>query len=56
MNALLLDYLPVVIFIGVSLVIGSPFWWRRSSSPIRIRIRKRLSAYECGFNASMTPA
>lgn len=51
MNALLMDYLPVVIFIGVSLVIGlallvSPFLVAyQNPDP------EKLSAYECGFNA-----
>ncbi len=51
MNALLTDYLPVVIFIGVSLVIGlallvSPFLVAYSNPD-----PEKLSAYECGFNA-----
>ena len=51
MNALLMDYLPVVIFIGVSAVIGlallvSPFIVAyQNPDP------EKLSAYECGFNA-----
>lgn len=51
MNALLMDYLPVVIFIGVSLVIGlallvAPFIVAYSNPD-----PEKLSAYECGFNA-----
>lgn len=51
MNLLLQDYLPVVIFIGVSLVIGlallvSPFIVAYSKPD-----PEKLSAYECGFNA-----
>ena len=51
MNALLMDYLPVVIFIGVSLVIGlallvAPFAVAYSNPD-----PEKLSAYECGFNA-----
>lgn len=51
MAALINDYLPVVIFIGVALVIGlalliSPFLVAyQSPDP------EKLSAYECGFNA-----
>ena len=51
MNALLMDYLPVVIFIGVALVIGlallvSPFIVAyQNPDP------EKLSAYECGFPA-----
>ncbi len=51
MNALLQDYLPLVIFIGVSAAIGlalmvAPFLVAyKSPDP------EKLSAYECGFNA-----
>jgi NADH-quinone oxidoreductase subunit A len=51
MNALLQDYLPLVIFIGVSAGIGlalmvAPFLVAyKSPDP------EKLSAYECGFNA-----
>ena len=30
---------------------GLRCWWRRSSSPTSSRIPRKLSAYECGFNA-----
>jgi NADH-quinone oxidoreductase subunit A len=51
MNALLLSYLPVTIFIAVSLVIGlvlliAPFIIAFSQPD-----DEKLSAYECGFNA-----
>ena len=51
MNELLLDYLPLVIFIAIAMVIGlalliAPFIVAyRSPDP------EKLSAYECGFNA-----
>lgn len=51
MNALLLDYLPVIIFVAVALVIAlalliAPFLVAfKSPDP------EKLSAYECGFNA-----
>ncbi|PLW77464.1 NADH-quinone oxidoreductase subunit A [Cohaesibacter celericrescens] len=51
MEDLLREYLPIVIFIGISLVIGlalliSPFLLAfRNPDP------EKLSAYECGFNA-----
>lgn len=51
MQDLLLDYLPLVIFLGVSLVIGlallvAPFLLAyKNPDP------EKLSAYECGFNA-----
>ena len=51
MEVLLAQYVPIVIFIGVSAVIGlallvSPFILAYSSPD-----REKLSAYECGFNA-----
>ena len=51
MNAFLLQYLPVVIFVGIALVIGVGFmvasWAMAPTSPDS----EKLSAYECGFNA-----
>ena len=51
MSSLIQDYLPVVIFIGVSAVIGlallvSPFLVAFSRPD-----PEKMSAYECGFNA-----
>mgnify|MGYP000075877709 CR=1 FL=1 len=51
MDALLQDYLPIVVFIGVALFIGlalliSPFIVAYSKPD-----PEKLSAYECGFNA-----
>ena len=51
MSTLLLDYLPLVIFIAVALVIGlvllaTPFLVAYSQPD-----PEKLSAYECGFNA-----
>ena len=51
MSTLLLDYLPLVIFIAVALVIGlvllaTPFLVAFSQPD-----PEKLSAYECGFNA-----
>src|SRR4051794_33058820 len=51
MNELLLDYLPLVVFIAIAVVIGlallvAPFIVAyQSPDP------EKLSAYECGFNA-----
>jgi NADH-quinone oxidoreductase subunit A len=50
MNALIIDYLPIVIFIGVAAGIGlvlliSPFIVAYRSPDV-----EKLSAYECGFN------
>ncbi len=51
MNAFLLQYLPVVIFVGIATIIGVGFmvasWAMAPSSPDS----EKLSAYECGFNA-----
>ena len=51
MNAFLLQYLPIVIFVGTALVIGVGFmvasWALAPSNPDA----EKLSAYECGFNA-----
>jgi NADH-quinone oxidoreductase subunit A len=51
MTGVLADYLPLVIFVGISLVIGiallvAPFVVAYSSPDA-----EKLSAYECGFNA-----
>ncbi len=51
MNEFLLQYLPIVIFIGIAAIIGILFmvaaWTMAPSSPDS----EKLSAYECGFNA-----
>jgi NADH-quinone oxidoreductase subunit A len=51
MDALIQDYLPIVVFIGVALFIGLALL----ISPFLIAFSKpdpeKLSAYECGFNA-----
>ena len=51
MNAFLLQYLPIVIFLGIAAVLGVVFilaaWIVAPSAPDA----EKLSAYECGFNA-----
>ena len=51
MNAFLLEYLPVVIFLAIGAVIGILFmvaaWAMAPTNPDS----EKLSAYECGFNA-----
>ena len=51
MNAFLLDYLPIVIFLGVAVVLGAAFiamaWLFAPKHPDP----EKISAYECGFNA-----
>jgi NADH-quinone oxidoreductase subunit A len=51
MSPLLLDYLPLAVFIGVALLIGAALM----AAPFLVMIRnpdpEKVSAYECGFNA-----
>ncbi len=51
MNGLLLEYLPILIFIGLALVIGIALL----IAPLLLAPKdpnpEKLSAYECGFNA-----
>jgi NADH-quinone oxidoreductase subunit A len=51
MNALLQEYLPLVIFIGISLVIGLALLVAPFIVAYRQPDPEKLSAYECGFNA-----
>ena len=51
MNAFLLEYLPIVVFLGIATVLGLGFmvaaWVLAPKNPDS----EKLSAYECGFNA-----
>lgn len=51
MNEILIDYLPLIIFIGVALVIGLALL----AAPFIVAISnpdpEKVSAYECGFTA-----
>jgi NADH-quinone oxidoreductase subunit A len=51
MQSLLLDYLPLVIFIGLSLVIGLALMIAPFAVAYKNPDPEKLSAYECGFNA-----
>src|SRR5258708_1541105 len=51
MNALLQDYLPLVVFIGIALVIGLALLIAPFIVAYRQPDPEKLSAYECGFNA-----
>jgi NADH-quinone oxidoreductase subunit A len=51
MQTLLLDYLPLVIFIGISLVIGLALMVAPFAVAYKNPDPEKLSAYECGFNA-----
>ena len=51
MNEFLLEYLPIVVFLGIAIVLGAGFmlaaWVLAPKNPDT----EKLSAYECGFNA-----
>ena len=51
MNALLQEYLPLAIFIGISLLIGLVLLVAPFIVAYRQPDPEKLSAYECGFNA-----
>ena len=51
MSSLLLDYLPLVVFIAVALVIGSVLLIAPFIVAFKQPDPEKLSAYECGFNA-----
>ena len=51
MDALLQDYLPIVIFIGVALFIGLALLVSSFLVAYKQPDPEKLSAYECGFNA-----
>jgi len=51
MNAFLLQYLPIVIFLGIGAVIGIAFLIAATVLAPNAPDPEKLSAYECGFNA-----
>ena len=51
MNQLLMDYLPLAVFIGVALVIGLALMVAPFLVAVRNPDPEKVSAYECGFNA-----
>ena len=51
MNAFLLEYLPIVIFLGIALVVGLVFLIGAMVLAPSAPDAEKLSAYECGFNA-----
>jgi NADH-quinone oxidoreductase subunit A len=51
MNAFLLQYLPIVIFLGIGAVIGVAFLIAAAVLAPSAPDAEKLSAYECGFNA-----
>ena len=50
MSQLVLDYLPLAIFVGVALAIGSGLMLAPFMVAVRNPDPEKLSAYECGFN------
>src|SRR5262249_49478694 len=51
MNALLMDYLPLVVFIAVAMVLGLALLIAPFVVAYKQPDPEKLSAYECGFNA-----
>lgn len=51
MEELLKDYLPIVVFLGVSLVVGLALLISPFVIAYKAPDSEKLSAYECGFNA-----
>jgi len=51
MNAFLLQYLPIVIFLGISTAIGVVFLLASAIFAPTAPDPEKLSSYECGFNA-----
>src|SRR4030081_3212020 len=51
MNALLQDFLPLVVFFGIALVIGLALLIAPFIVAYKQPDPEKLSAYECGFNA-----
>src|SRR5262245_41782446 len=50
-NQLLMDYLPLAVFIGVALAIGLALMVAPFLVAVRNPDPEKVSAYECGFNA-----
>jgi NADH-quinone oxidoreductase subunit A len=51
MNAFLLQYLPIVIFLGIATVLGLAFLVASATLAPTAPDPEKLSTYECGFNA-----
>ena len=51
MNAFLLEYLPIVIFLGIAAALGIVFILFASVLAPKAPDPEKLSSYECGFNA-----
>ena len=51
MSEFLLEYLPIVIFLGIAAVLGVAFILAAAVLAPKAPDSEKLSAYECGFNA-----
>ncbi|MDO8899968.1 MAG: NADH-quinone oxidoreductase subunit A [Phenylobacterium sp.] len=51
MNAFLLQYLPIVIFLGIATALGLAFVLAAAVFAPKAPDPEKLSTYECGFNA-----
>ena len=51
MSSIAFNYLPILIFIGLALVIGITFLLAAAIIAVRNPDVEKVSAYECGFNA-----
>ena len=51
MDTLLLEYLPILVFLGIALGLGLVLLLAASVIAIRNPDPEKVSAYECGFNA-----
>ncbi|MEM8986869.1 MAG: NADH-quinone oxidoreductase subunit A [Pseudomonadota bacterium] len=51
MDAFLLDYLPIIIFLGIALVLGLGFMIAPALLAPADPDPEKVSTYECGFNA-----
>ena len=51
MNAFLLEYLPIAIFLGIAAVLGIVFILFAAVLAPKAPDPEKLSSYECGFNA-----
>ena len=51
MDVLLLDYLPILIFLGLAIVLGLVLLLAAAVVAVRNPDPEKISAYECGFNA-----
>ena len=51
MSDLLRDYLPILIFLGLAIVLGLVFLIAAALAAVSNPDPEKISAYECGFNA-----